>query len=402
MSVQRIEGQRVLYVLKRYPQLSQTFVVREIAQLERAGVHVGIDALAPRSGAPVHTAVASVAARVRYLPKHPRLRDRDVRGVHLRLGLRRPLTWLRLARDARSGDWRRFVQAGLVADRIRRQRFHHVHAHFASAACEVSRDAAALAGCAYTVTAHAKDIFHADHVPHLTRRVHSAAAVVTVSSFNQQHLSATLPGATVVHVPNSVSLAAECDRPAGGPVLCVARLVPKKGVDTLIRAIAVLGQSHPQIEAEIIGDGELAASLAELTTELGCADRVHFRGAQLMEQVELAYRSCSMLVLPCRIDEHGDRDGLPTVIVEAFAHAVPVVSTSIIGIPEVVRHGETGLLVEPDDPQQLAEAIVELWADPQRAASMGRAGRRLVAEQFDPERSARMLAGVFSGVGVRR
>ena len=107
-----------------------------------------------------------------------------------------------------------------------------------------------------------------------------------------------------------------------------------------------------------------------------------------------------MIALPCRVTADGDRDGLPTVIVEAMARSIPVVSTDVVGIPEVVDHGRTGLVVEPDDPFGLAEAIVALWDDPERAASFGAAGRTVVAERFDPARSAALLRGVFAAATI--
>jgi glycosyltransferase involved in cell wall biosynthesis len=105
-----------------------------------------------------------------------------------------------------------------------------------------------------------------------------------------------------------------------------------------------------------------------------------------------------MVVLPCRVAEDGDRDGMPTVLTEALARGLPVVSTTVVGIGELVRHGETGLLVPPDDPAALADAIEALRRDRGLARRLGGAGRELVAERFDPERSARLLQHVFEGV----
>jgi len=385
-------------VLKRYPQLSQTFVVRELTELERTGLEVGIEALGPQATGPEHPEVADVRARVRYLPRRPKLRDRGVRGVHLRLALRQPRRWVRTALAARrAGELRRFAQAGLVADRVRREGWTQIHAHFASAAAEVARDAAALAGVPYTVTAHAKDIFHESHAPHLVRRVGAAAAVVTVSGFNVEHLVATLPHDRVVHVPNGVALEPAAPVPARGPVLCVARLVPKKGVDTLLHAVADLADTQPDLRVELAGGGELSDELAALAARLGIADRVAFLGALSSTEIDAAYRRASMFVLPCRIDADGDRDGMPTVILEAMSRGLPVVSTEIIGIPEVIVHGRTGLLVPPDDAGALASAIDKLWSDPDLARDLGTAARDLVAERFDPQRSAHLLRDVFAG-----
>ncbi len=387
---------KVLYVLKRFPQLSQTFVIREILELEAIGVTVGIDALGPVADGPQHSDVDAVRAEVRYVTRKPKLGDNEVWPIHLRLAARRPLRWARAAIAARRhGDWRRFVQAGLVAERVRREGFGHIHAHFASAASEVSRDAAALAGVSFSVTAHAKDIFHESHVAHLARRLDGAAAVVTVSDYNVRHLNQTLPQLPVVHIANGVPVAEPTAPVAGGPVLCVARLVDKKGIDTLIIAVASLRERCPGLLLEILGTGEELANLQQLTDDLKCNDRVRFLGAQPFDQVDAAYRRCSMVALPCRIGADGDRDGLPTVIVEALGRGIPVISTSIIGIPEVVQHERTGLLVEQDDSAALTDAIARLWHNPALAAELGAAGAKLVGNEFNPRRSAIKLSNVF-------
>jgi colanic acid/amylovoran biosynthesis glycosyltransferase len=389
----------VLYVLKRYPRLSETFVVREICQLEAAGATVSIDALLPAESGLQHPEVASVRAAVRYIPRHPRLRWASNLLVHLRVGVRRPSAWARCAlRARRYGTWRRFVQAGLVADRVRREGITHVHAHFATAACEVAQAAAAIAGVPFTVTAHAKDIFHTDNAAHLARRVAGAASVVTVSEFNVAHLGQTVPNTPVRFIANGMA-AAEMHGPTPqGPVLCVARLVAKKGIDTLLEAFALTGRDFLSMRLEIIGDGELLEPLQALAHKLGITDRVRFLGPQSSDAVMAAYKRSSMLALPCRVTTDGDRDGMPTVILEALARGVPVVSTDMCGINEVVHHGQTGLLVEPDDPHALAAAISKLWSDSDLAGQLGTAGRNLVLRRHDPAQSAQQMLALFQEV----
>ncbi|HYU57537.1 MAG TPA: glycosyltransferase family 4 protein [Actinomycetota bacterium] len=390
----------ILYVLKRFPRLSETFVLREILTLEALGERILVDSLLPAEDGPRHPDLDRVQAEVRYLPKHPRLRDPSVRRSHLRLALRRPARWLRLAtRARRAGTWRRFLQAGLSADRARREGVRHIHAHFLTAAAEVARDAAALSGIPLTATAHAKDIFHKDNVPLIRSRVRGAAALVTVSEHNVGYLRRVIGnGMPIRFVPNGVALASPANDRPNGPVLCVARLVPKKGVDTLIDAGALLTTRLPGLSIEVVGDGPEAQPLCERVRTLGMTDRVRFLGQRPWDDVERAFRRCSIVALPCRVDANGDRDGMPTVLVEALALGLPVVSTDVAGISELVRDGETGLLVRPDDPAALADAIDRLARDRPLARRLGRAGRALVAERFDPMGSARLLQRVFEGV----
>jgi glycosyltransferase involved in cell wall biosynthesis len=388
----------VLYVLKRFPRLSETFVLRELLELEALGDRIVIDSLLPAERGPRHPRLRDLRAPVRYLPRHPQLRQPAVARAHLRLALRAPRTWCRLAlRARRGGGLRRFLQAGLSAARARAEGAGHIHAHFATAATEVARDAAALAGVPFSVTAHAKDIFHSDNAPHLARRLEGAAAVVTVSAFNAAHLRRLLDGTPVHHIPNGVPLGEVSGPAAGGPVLFVGRLVPKKGVDLLIDAFARLPPELDSLRLEIVGGGALGDDLAELAARRGLAQRVSFLGAVPSDEVEAAFARCSLVAAPCRIDEHGDRDGMPTVLVEALARAVPVVSTELVGIPELVRDGETGLLVAPEDAAALATAIARLASDPRLARELGARGRVLVAERFDPARSAGLLREVLAG-----
>ncbi|MBL8929680.1 MAG: glycosyltransferase [Kineosporiaceae bacterium] len=409
-------GLRVHYVLKRYPRTSETFIVRELLGLEQAGVQLAVDALLPPEDAPVPAGVGDVRAAVRYLPRRPRLRDPGVSRAHARLALRRPLAWARTAwRAHRDGTWRRFVQAGLVADRARRERADHLHAHFATAAAEVARDAAALAGLTFTVTAHAKDIFHVDNVDLLAARVRGACAVVTVSAHNLEHLRGVLHGhrsvdrsveraiePPVVHVPNGVRVVADGEPDPGGVILCVARMVDKKGIDVLIRAFALLAPHRPAARLELIGGGEQTEDCAALAAELGVADRITFRGAVAYDEVAQAFGRAAMAVLACRVAASGDRDGMPTSLVEAAAHGLPLVATDVVGLGELVHHGDTGLLVPPEDPQALAAALACLLDDPARARRLGAAARRLVARRYHPRQSTAELLDVFTAASRSR
>lgn len=390
----------VLYVLKRFPRLSETFVLRELLALEARGERVLIDALLPPEEGPRHPELARLRAPVRLLPRHPRLRDPAVARAHLRVARHVPRRWLAMALRSRSDQeaWRRFLQAGLSAARIRDEGVRHVHAHFATAAAVVARDAGALSDVPVTVTAHAKDVFHQDNAPLLAGRLRGVGAVVTVTEHNAVHLRRVLPGMAVHVVRNGVPLAAPRtgtgSRPA--PLLCVSRLVPKKGIDCLLSAVALLAPQRPDLCLEVIGSGPLDAALHRQAEELGIGNRVDFRGPLPSTDVQEALNRCAVLVLPCRVDESGDRDGLPTVLLEALACATPVVTTRILGLPELVRHGETGLLVAPDDPVGLAGAIATLLDDPVRAAALGAAGRRLVARLHDCDESAGQLQGVWA------
>jgi len=396
-----VDDRPVLYVLKRFPRLSETFVLRELLGLETAGVRVLVDSLmAPEQGIR-HAELDDLRAEVRYVPAHPKPTQRQVRGAHLRVGVRHPVRWLGMAIAARRGHtWRRFLQAGMVADRIRRENVRHVHAHFATAAAEVATMAAELAGVTCSVTAHAKDIHHQDNAPHVASRLATADCVVTVSEANVEHLQTVLTGPRrprVRLIHNGVPLAPPVDPGASTTLLCVARLVPKKGVDVLLRASARVVRDYPDLRLRVIGTGPLLAELLELRRELGLDDTVEFTGAATSSEVKRAMNAARAVVLACRVDETGDRDGMPTVLVEALARAVPVISTDVPGVPELVREHRTGLLVPADDDAALADAMSELLASPELARRLGRAGRDLVGSDFSPADATDRLLQVFAG-----
>ena len=282
-----------------------------------------------------------------------------------------------------------------MAERVQRENITHIHAHFATAAAEVARDASVLSRVPFTVTAHAKDIFHDDHAPWLRRRLQGASAVVTVSAYNARHLEGVLEGIPVYHVSNGVRVADSARNVPTPRVLCVARLVPKKGIDVLIEATALLRTELPGLRVEVIGGGDLLQDLTACARARGVADRVDFVGPKPYDEVRAAFTRSSMMVLPCRVTAEGDRDGIPTSLVEAMAHGLPVISTVVAGIPEVVRHGETGILVAPDDPLALAAAIAKLADDPHLAATLGIAGRKVVAQRFAPHDSACALRRIW-------
>jgi glycosyltransferase involved in cell wall biosynthesis len=287
----------------------------------------------------------------------------------------------------------------MVADRISRENVRHVHAHFATAAAEVATMAAQLAGVSCSVTAHAKDIHHRDNAPHVARRLATADTVVTVSEANVEHLRAVLPGRRVRLIHNGVPLAPPVDPGASTTLLCVARLVPKKGVDVLLRATARVVRRFPDLRVTVIGTGPLLAELVDLRHQLGLDATVEFAGAATSSEVKRAMDGARAVVLACRVDESGDRDGMPTVLVEALARAVPVISTDVPGIGELVRDQLTGLLAPADDDAALAQAISELLASPELARRLGHAGRELVGSDFGPADATRRLLEVFAGAG---
>ncbi|MDQ3697700.1 MAG: glycosyltransferase, partial [Gemmatimonadota bacterium] len=297
-------------------------------------------------------------------------------------------------------------QALLLARAVRERGIRHLHAHFATAATTVARLAAHIAGVPYTFTAHAKDIYHTSVDPgELREKLCDAAAVVTVSDFNDHYLHARFgDDATAVHrVYNGLDLARfPYEAPAVRPprIVAVGRLVEKKGFADLVDACAVLAGRGIDFTCAIIGGGPLEDELRSRILERGLLERVTLLGARTLEEVTAAVRDAAALAAPCVVGEDGNRDGLPTVLLEAMALGTPCVSTDVTGIPELITDAETGLIVPQHDPTALALALERLLGSAELRVRLAEAARSVIEREFDIHRNTRAMRALFAGAGI--
>ncbi|MBA2571023.1 MAG: glycosyltransferase [Chloroflexi bacterium] len=381
----------VAYVLKVFPRLSETFILNEILELERQGTAVRIFSLRPGEDA-LHADVGRVRGRVRYVPQASWRSGWQLLPAHLRLAVATPRAYLPYLwaslRKRRAASFRHFAQAGYVADAIRRENVAHLHAHFASMAGSVALHAHRLSGTPYSITAHAKDIYLDGIEPaDIARKLRPASFAVTVSDFNVRHLTPISDGTRLVRLYNGLDLHRFTFAPVTPQrpplVLAVGRLVEKKGFDDLVAACAGLVAGGREIDCRIVGSGAMEAELRRRIRALGVEDTVRLTGPMGRDDLIALFRRASVLVAPCVVADDGDRDGLPTVLIEAMALGVPVISTDVTGIPELVVDGRTGLLVPQKDPAALAGAIVQVLDDPAAAVRRALAARARVEECFD-------------------
>jgi colanic acid/amylovoran biosynthesis glycosyltransferase len=400
-------ARRIGYVLKRFPRISETFVAAELIELERQGEDLTVFAVSRPREPFRHAFLEELRSPVVYLPHRPLHEPLRVARALARVWRVDPRGWLRAARCSlwppRLRGLRRLLQAAVLRDEMERAGIHHAHAHFATAAARLANLAWRMGGPSYSVTTHAKDIYHEQvRVDHLRDKLAPAHFVATVSSANREHLDAMLElDGELEVVPNSVDLRRLGPARAGpgqpGLVLTVARLVSKKGLPDLVEACGLLegrpGLPDADPRLEVVGDGPLRAELEAAGKRAGA--QVRFHGALPQEQVLWCYRRASVYCLPCVVADSGDRDGLPTSVLEAMALGVPVVTTAVSGIPEAVIHERTGLLVPQHDPAALAEAIERLLTDSTLAFRLAAAARRHVERGFSLERSASRLRALF-------
>ncbi len=376
----------ILVLVKRFPKLSETFILNEILSLEAAGLDLEVRTLFAPSDEFSHPDAARVRANI------GELKPGSIRASFSRA----PLATLRaLAASvlaAGAGAPALMREAIGLADDANATRAKLIYAHFIDHPATIARIAAILADAPFAISAHAKDIYTTPRRL-LAANLKAAAFTTTCSDCNAAHLSAIAPGANVVrhyHGFDPDLFAAEtAPRESGAPlILSVGRLRNKKGHDTLIEACAALRQRGVVFRCQIVGYGPEEARLKAMIAVRGLDAEISLLGKLPHAEIVPLMAGASVFALPCRIDEDGDRDGVPNVILEAMASGLPVVATDVSGVPEAVRHEMTGLLVKPDDSAALANAIARIFADPRASAQMGQRGRELVRAQFSRDVAA--------------
>jgi glycosyltransferase involved in cell wall biosynthesis len=425
----------VAYVLKSFPRLSETFIASEIYRLERLGVDLRLFVIKRPSEPIVHPIADAIAAPRSYLPEAAPISDVSTRrwlrehaprfaAALGRQSVRSPLRMLRAAAvafghavRARKGRWalprrsmlKEFLQAAALADAVTAAGdVRHLHAHFCHSATTVAWLAAMMSGLPLSFTAHAKDVYSPDLNPAglLTRKLAAASFVVTCTHANQVYLQAqtTTPVHCIYHGLDVefVRLIGASDRRRshGGRLraLAVARLVRKKGLDVFIDALAILRERGLAFDATIVGeDGDQGLALRAQAARLGLEGIVRFTGPMTQAELFAAYRQASLFCLPCRVLDNGDRDGIPNVIAEAMACGLPVVTTAVCGIPELLEDGRNGVIVPMDDAVATADAMERLHGDPALGARLADCAAASIRERFDGDRMVLALSSLLAG-----
>ncbi|MGH8978139.1 MAG: glycosyltransferase [Acidimicrobiia bacterium] len=392
--------QSILYIASRYPKITETFVINEwLALRGRYDMHLA--ALRRSRERLVHPDAARVLPHVWF----PRSFDLATLTDHARWLMRRPRVYLSTLLVLVAGSATRprelgksvlaFSKAIRLATRVRESSVEHVHAHFANHPTTAAWIVHRLTGVPFSFTAHANDLFLRPVV--LDRKVAEAAFVVAISEYNAKMLARWFPHARV-HV---VHCGVDTDRfvPRADPVerrrlLCVASLEPKKGQRYLLEAVSLLRQQGMSLHVVLAGDGPDHAALEQRARELGI-DRIDFLGPRTSEQIAAELQRADVFVLPSIPDATGRMEGIPVALMEAMASGVPVVSTQLSGIPELVSGA--GVLVEPKDTRGLASAIARVVDDDNLARRLSDLGRARVEKEFDLVTQADRLADLFEG-----
>lgn len=384
---------RVVYVVRRYPQLSQTFIRNEIQGLRASGVDVRVYSLQTPDTAHVDPDWAGTWQVLR----RPELLD-SARALAW-WACRRPGRLLRMISRAVRLRERDCVRALLSVAHLAREvadaDVRACHTHFCWETVPYVALLCALVNAPSSVTVHAADLYLP--VPATGRRLKVVDQIVTVCQYNVDYLAAhQMTRRPVTVVPCGVEPPRTAPGPPADPhhVVCVARLVPKKGVDVLLRAMALVSASRPQTRLDIIGDGPLREELEALTAELGLAAAVQFLGPRSNAESLATIEGATVFALASRVPPDGDTDALPVVLREAMIRGRPVVTTAVAGIPELVDES-TGWLVPPDDPAAFADGLLTALNDPEESTRRGNAAAVRVRAGGTIEATNRGMRRVF-------
>jgi glycosyltransferase involved in cell wall biosynthesis len=404
----------IAYLGRILPALSETFVIREVAALWQRGLVVHLLSLYPPDPVSIHPEIRNLGLQVTtiYEPHRPQFWWR-----HLYYLLARPrryvsCLWRYVLRPAVGWQARLrcayfFLMAPAAAWNLERQGIAHVHAHFANTPTSVALMAAALTGTPFSFMAHAYDVFVDTLL--LPEKLQAAKFVATCSYFNVDYLRQHFPEAKTARLevvrygldPVLFPFRRRTQRQEPPVILGVGRLVVTKGFHTLVAAMAHLRERGIPALCRIIGDGPEYSQLQHQIAAWQLQDRVELLGRRLPEETKAAYEQADILVMPSCV-RNNDRDGIPNVLLEAMALGVPVVSTYVSGIPELVRHEETGLLVAAEDPPALAAALARLLQDPALAQRLAKRAREVVEQEFNIHLSAARLQELFASPTAAR
>lgn len=398
---------KTAYITLWFPKPSETFIYREARIMRRMGMPLTVYSLYDRLGSHLSPEMlrddipverlgcrhALCGAKVfgYWYRRHPGI----VKSLFASLLLRR---WSSLEQ---TGENYWACYSGLhLARRFEEAGVRHIHACWANGPATAAWVASALTGIPFSFTGRAGDIYPPDWS--LPEKIAHSAFTRVDAAFNIDYLRGFAKGheGKVVLVRNCLSWEAGQDAPAPMRppyrILALCRFVRTKGLDVLLRACKALADDGVDFRLTLVGDGPQSLPLKLLARRLCIADRVHFPGFMPHDQVPGIISRADVFVTPSKVVQSGDRDGLPTVIMEALMHRVPVVATDVGGIREVVKNGETGWLIPQQDVGAMKRAILDVVGDRDRALAMAERGRRLILDYYDSEKNARRMIELIS------
>ncbi|HEY0058559.1 MAG TPA: glycosyltransferase, partial [Flavisolibacter sp.] len=388
------------------PSYSEYFILNEITALREQGFSIIVASV--KKGPPLHHASSSKEGTL-YFGNW----ISPVKSVaHLYLLRKNARRYWAVVREAvlTGGSvagslrkWKHFSIAAYFLFRLRKIPVDRLHAHFLSLPSTIALIMSKLSGIEYSCSAHAHDIFTTGEAE-LARKITASRLVITCTRFNLEYLKAIAPGESkgrIHHVYHGIDLSKWQGRKGFHPfkngihILSVGRLVEKKGTVYLLQAVKQLKKSYG-IKCSIVGEGPLLPVLKDFIRQHQLEENVHLYGALEQEKIKPLYEAADLFVLPCKKTVDGDRDGLPNVLMEALAVGVPVISTALSAVPELIENEVTGLLVPQEDAGSIAEAVMRLMNDPTLYQDIVANGWKKI-KKFDIHQSTGRLSQLFRG-----
>jgi len=408
---------RIAYIMSQFPELHETFILREIVELRRRGMDLRLFSLRACRDAIVHAEARALMAETTYAAF---FWSRRVLAAQIRSLRRGPGRYVQTLAFLLARCWRSpkvlakslivFPKTVYFGQVMQAAGVTHIHAHWASIPTTAALIISRLTEIPFSFSAHAYDIFLDRTL--LKEKLRAARFAVTCSGFARHYLREHFDGLADRKVSvnyHGLELGRYTPppvRPRGTSlVLSVGRLTEQKGYEYLIGACRRLRQEGREFRCWIVGAGPLRAALEAQVRRAGLQEVVSFLGPKTHDEVLALYRAATLFVLPCVVCRNGDRDGIPNVLIEAMAMELPVVSTPVSGIPELVVPRETGLLVPERDVTALAMAMGGLLDLPGLRRELGRRARERVQALFDGSRNVgdldRMLRAAAAPVQPR-
>lgn len=391
---------KIAYVLEIFPKLSESFIVNEIVELLKNGHDVRIFSIY----VPVEGIKHEVVNEYNILERTHYFSFNRIFKVNLfnllkyfLFGIFHDIYNLKIYNNIFVFN----LKLAYFATIMHENRMELIHAHFASMGI-ISRRLSKMLGLPYTLTAHAFDIYLNPDKDKLRDVMENAQSVVTISEYNKNHLKDKIGIENRIEV---IRCGIDLDRFSphrrimvndGIKLLTVTRLVEKKGLEYLIRAIPTVIREMPDCNLTIVGSGPLNDHLNQLVRDLKLEGNIQFKGDQSDFELMHYYENAEMFILPCIIAENGDRDGIPVAIMEAMAMELPVISTMVSGIPELVEDGISGILVSQKDENAIADAIIKLHKDKKLRLEMGEKGRQIIENKFNNVSESEKLIKIFN------
>lgn len=394
---------KVAYIMSRFPNLTETFVLNEIVALERQGVATTVYPLLKTSQRVVHPDATELVERAHYQPFF----SVSILVTNFLFLCRRPRAYLGVLLEVLRATWGSanffvgaigiFPKVVRFAHEMEEEQVTHVHAHFANHPTVAALIIHRLTGIPFSFTAHGHDV-HVDRRM-LDRKCAAASFVVMISSYNKQLVLNDFPHLDPHHLHlihcgvDTKFFTPRREARSEGPfaLICVGSFIEVKGHEFLVEACRLLKDRGLTFRCDLVGSGP-DQKLVEARIEMaGLGDEFVIHGAQPRDRVAELIAAADVIVQPSAPTKRGSREGIPVSLMEGMACGLPVVASAISGIPELVVDERTGFLVPPRDPVVLADVLERLIRTPELRKRLGSAGRDRVRESFDLARNAARL-----------